>query len=174
MPAFREALETLDKEGKIDLENWKRIPIEPPSKSISTTPVDEDDSDEVEEIDDLMEDAGIDDQQSFIEGGVHQKLCNIYERSSRARHECLKTWGYRCAICDFDFEDEYGDLGKGYIHVHHLKPLSEREGEIHQVDPVEDLFPICPNCHAMLHRENPPVSVERLSEIVKERKNKNR
>ena len=174
LPAFRAALETLNKDGKIDLENWKRISIEPPGKSIATTPEDEDAPDEIEEPDDLMEDTGIEDQQSLMEGGAYQKLCTIYERSSLARHECLKTWGYRCAICDFDFEDEYGDLGKGYIHVHHLKPISESEGEIYQIDPVEDLFPVCPNCHAMLHRENPVVPIERLVKIVKERRNRKR
>ena len=50
-----------------------------------------------------------------------------------------------------DFEEKYGVIGRGFIHVHHIVPISTIR-ESYQVDPVRDLVPVCPNCHAMLHR----------------------
>ena len=50
-----------------------------------------------------------------------------------------------------DFEETYGELGRGFIHVHHLVPISSI-GKTYQIDPINDLAPVCPNCHAMLHR----------------------
>ena len=62
------------------------------------------------------------------------------------------------------FEKTYGELGEGYIHVHHIKPLSEIEGA-YEVDPVADLIPVCPNCHAMIHKRPHP-TVEQLRQII--------
>lgn len=58
----------------------------------------------------------------------------------------------------------YGEIGAGYIHVHHLKPLAEVTGE-REIDPIADLIPVCPNCHAMLHRASEP-TIEELREPV--------
>jgi 5-methylcytosine-specific restriction protein A len=65
-------------------------------------------------------------------------------------------------ICGFSFEQHFGDIGKGFIHVHHLRPLGNI-GENYEVDPVTDLIPVCPNCHAMIHRKNPPYSPQELT-----------
>jgi 5-methylcytosine-specific restriction protein A len=86
---------------------------------------------------------------------------NKYERDPRARQACLNHFGYRCCVCDLDFEERYGELGRGFIHVHHLKELST-VGPDYQVDPLGDLRPVCPNCHAMLHKVSPAMSVEEL------------
>ncbi len=61
----------------------------------------------------------------------------------------------------FNLGEQYGEIGQGFIHVHHLKQLSD-VGEGYEVDPVADLRPVCPNCHAMLHRNNPPLSIDEL------------
>ena len=86
------------------------------------------------------------------EGAVKQTLVNRYERSALARSKCIEYYGCKCYICGTDFEEEYGELGKGFIHVHHVIPLNEI-GKEYQVDPVKDLIPICPNCHSMIHRK---------------------
>ncbi len=106
----------------------------------------------------------------LFEGGVREITVNAYERDPRARDECLKSHGFVCKICDFSFAKVYGELGKNYIHVHHITPLFLRQGQ-YQVDPITDLIPVCPNCHAMLHRSNPPMSPQELKEIYLERKN---
>lgn len=100
----------------------------------------------------------------FIEGAVTSVLVNKYERNPRARDACVARWGVKCAVCVFDFEKHFGDLGRGFIHVHHLKPISEIGAE-YEVDAVEDLRPVCPNCHSMLHRTNPPLSIDELKVI---------
>ncbi len=74
---------------------------------------------------------------------------------------CIKHYGAVCIVCDFSFEQVYGDLGAGFIHVHHLTPLSDI-GREYQVNPIKDLRPVCPNCHAMLHREKETLSIEVL------------
>jgi predicted HNH restriction endonuclease len=72
-------------------------------------------------------------------------------------------------ICGFDFEKKYGELGKGYIEVHHIKPLSDLNEEV-VVNPVTDLICVCSNCHRMLHRfRNYMVSVEELRQIVEDK-----
>jgi 5-methylcytosine-specific restriction protein A len=68
-------------------------------------------------------------------------------------------------VCGFNFEEAFGSIGKGFIHVHHIKPLSKiKKGYI--VDPIKDLIPMCPNCHSMIHKGDPPYTVEKLKTII--------
>lgn len=103
--------------------------------------------------------------QKYVEGARKQVRVNSYERNPRARKECIKAHGSNCAVCGFNFELKYGELGKGFIHTHHLKPLALTDGE-YELDPVEDLRPVCPNCHAMLHRPDRMLSIEELQGIL--------
>jgi 5-methylcytosine-specific restriction enzyme A len=105
--------------------------------------------------------------QDYLEGATRTVTVNVYERDPEARRACIEHYGPRCVACGFDFGLFYGELGEGFIHVHHLKPLSE-VGREYRVDPVADLRPVCPNCHAMVHREDPPISIERLREMIAE------
>jgi 5-methylcytosine-specific restriction protein A len=101
----------------------------------------------------------------YYEGAVRRIAVNAYERDPRARAECLRSHGTKCKVCDLSFEERYGPIGKDFIHVHHLKPLSTLRQASH-LDPVKDLVPVCPNCHAMLHTSEPPLSVEELKEVL--------
>ena len=103
------------------------------------------------------------------EGSKYQVTLNRYERSRLNRSLCLFVHGHKCAVCGLDFEEQYGDLGKDYIQVHHVVPVSQL-GPDYKINPSEDLIPVCPNCHAMLHRRNPPLTVEELKEILERRK----
>jgi len=60
----------------------------------------------------------------------------------------------------------YGEVMAGFIQVHHLKPLA-RVGIDYQVDPIADLRPVCANCHAVLHRKEPPYSIEEVKEFIR-------
>ena len=91
---------------------------------------------------------------------------NAYERNPKARKKCIEKYGYDCFICGFNFQKNYGEIGKFFIHVHHLKPLSEIKEE-YEINPIEDLIPVCPNCHSMLHRKVPAYSVEEIQNILK-------
>jgi 5-methylcytosine-specific restriction protein A len=99
------------------------------------------------------------------EGSVKKVLVNAYERNPELRRKCIEKWGYSCSVCNFHFQMFYGELGRNYIHIHHLKPLSSIK-EKHDVDPVDDLRPVCPNCHAMLHRQTPPLSIKELRDKI--------
>ncbi|MDC0706247.1 HNH endonuclease [Priestia sp. AB] len=90
--------------------------------------------------------------QTLEEGKRKTVTVNVYERNPIARKRCIEYYGVQCQACEVDFENKYGEVGKDFIHVHHIKPLHEiQQGYI--VDPIKDLIPVCPNCHAMLHRQ---------------------
>lgn len=103
----------------------------------------------------------VDDQEVLIEGAIKTISVNTFERNSVARAKCLAFHGYKCAVCSFDFEEFYGSIGHNFIHVHHIVPLSEI-GRDYVLDPIKDLAPICPNCHAMIHRTRPILTINQL------------
>lgn len=104
------------------------------------------------------------------EGAKKTISVNKYERNPEARKRCIDFYGTVCQICEFDFEKVYGGLGKGFIEVHHNKPVSEI-GESYEVDPIKDMIPVCPNCHSMLHlKRNITISIDCLRDIIKEKK----
>ena len=99
----------------------------------------------------------------YIEGASKTVSVNVYERNSEARAKSVAHHGYRCVVCTFDFEKFYGSIGKNYIHVHHVVPLAEIKKE-YELDPIKDLVPICPNCHGIIHRTRPALTVKQLKE----------
>ena len=101
------------------------------------------------------------DDEALYEGALMTVKANRYERNQRARRECVALKGYKCLVCGKDFEASYGEIGKGFIHVHHLTPIASI-GKEYQLDVANDLVPVCPNCHYMLHRKNPPYTIEEL------------
>ncbi|MEZ8027443.1 HNH endonuclease [Enterovibrio norvegicus] len=102
-----------------------------------------------------------DEPSEFIEGAVKQVTINSYERDAKARAVCIAKHKAICQVCNFDFEAIYGAIGKGFIHIHHKVDLATI-GKSYQVDPINDLIPVCPNCHAMLHTEEPAMDIEKL------------
>ncbi|WP_226528180.1 HNH endonuclease [Metabacillus niabensis] len=99
------------------------------------------------------------------EGAVTRIEMNRYERSQFNRQACIKIHGCICKVCDFDFIQMYGSLGKGFIHVHHITPVSELSPD-YKINLEKDLVPVCPNCHAMLHKRTPPYLIEELKSII--------
>lgn len=91
----------------------------------------------------------------YIEGTSYTVTQTLYERDPQARIECLRHYGnkYKCEICDFNFKEVYGEIGNEFIHVHHIDFLSSNKGMHVQTNPKQDLIPVCPNCHSMLHRK---------------------
>lgn len=100
-------------------------------------------------------------EQFITEGAVKKVMVNRYERDPTARQKCLDTHGSSCKVCGMNFGLVYGPLGRNYIHVHHLIPL-KNIGREYVVDPARDLVPLCPNCHAMIHQSDPPLTIEAL------------
>lgn len=106
--------------------------------------------------------------EALIEGASSTVSVNSYERNPLARQKCLDHHGYACGVCAFSFEEHYGRIGRRYIHVHHVVPLAEIKQE-YVVDPVKDLVPICPNCHAMIHSTRPALRIEQLRTYLQDR-----
>lgn len=101
----------------------------------------------------------------LVEGSSFTVKVNAFERNPIARQKCIAYHGTRCAVCGFDFGIAYGDFADGYIHVHHLKPLASI-GEAYVIDPIKDLRPVCPNCHAVIHLRQPPYSIEDIQTML--------
>jgi 5-methylcytosine-specific restriction enzyme A len=107
----------------------------------------------------------VDPTRSYSEGAVRSVFVNAYERSPQARKDCIAYYGTECQVCGFDFQKAYGEIGRGFIQVHHVVPMSEI-GKKYEINPIVDLRPICPNCHAMIHRKKPSYSIGEIRQII--------
>jgi len=104
--------------------------------------------------------------QSDIEGEVKRYYTTRYERSPNNRRAAIAIHGLKCMACGFSFEDAYGELGKNFIEVHHVVPLSSKK-EKTAVNPETDLICLCSNCHKMVHRKKGEIiTLEELTEII--------
>lgn len=107
--------------------------------------------------------------ESYVEGAKKQIIVNSYERDRQAHNKAIEIHGLDCFVCTMNFESTYGEIGIGFIHVHHVVPLNTID-KSYQVDPEKDLVPVCPNCHAMLHRSNNPPTIEQLKDAMRKQK----
>jgi hypothetical protein len=105
----------------------------------------------------------------LIEGAMSRVEQNRYERNREARNQCIGHYGVSCFVCGFSFSEVYGEFVEGFIHVHHVRPISTIGGS-YRVDPVSDLRPVCPNCHAAIHACEPAMTPEKLQALVQERR----
>lgn len=104
--------------------------------------------------------------QGFAEGTQKTVLVNAHERNPQARAACIAHFGLRCTVCDMLLEERYGSIAAGFIHVHHIVPLA-KVGPGYIVNPKKDLRPVCPNCHAVIHKRQPPLSVEAARRLIR-------
>ncbi len=105
-----------------------------------------------------------DGEESFHEGQVLYRMHRYRERNSslvqRVKLRAVERGLLACEVCDFDFGKMYGAIGQGFIECHHTVPVSEYEPG--QVTRAGDLALVCSNCHRMLHRVRPWLTVEQL------------
>lgn len=131
----------------------------------------------LEEAHELLDDLEIDSQgrllaeeledaRLLVEGAVRSVQVNAYERNPEARRRCIEHYGARCVICGFSFGQFYGSTFEGFIHVHHIRALASIRGA-YEVDPIADLRPVCPNCHAVIHSTNPACSIEDVQQKLR-------
>ena len=109
---------------------------------------------------------------SGIEGAKVLYYTTKYERNPLLREEAISLRKEQCegrltcCVCGFDFLDTYGEIGKDFIEVHHLVPLSSRGEEV-VVDSRKDLVCLCSNCHSMVHRKkNAVIPPEQLKHLI--------
>lgn len=102
----------------------------------------------------------------YVEGAEIKVHSKRLERSRALRDKAVEIHGTKCAICGFSFKDKYGIVGDGFIHIHHIESLADTGERL--VNPATDLIPVCPNCHAMLHKQHPPFLPKELINFLKE------
>lgn len=106
------------------------------------------------------------------EGDEIEIVSKRYERNPINRQLCLDANGYKCAVCGFDFEKVYGDIGKNVIEVHHIIPVHTM-GPGYVVDPIKEMIPLCSNCHTIVHKKNPPYTIEEIKTALSNNKDNN-
>lgn len=117
-------------------------------------------------LDTLLDQTIDTDTDTFLEGGRQlQRHLNV-ERSPHVRERALAHHGTDCQVCGFSFQRTYGPLGDGFAEIHHLVALASLKRRM-PVDPAKDVAVLCANCHRMAHRENPPISLERLRGLLR-------
>ncbi|MBT0812970.1 hypothetical protein KIH41_16910 [Litoribacter ruber] len=103
--------------------------------------------------------------QAEEEGTQDEILLSKYERSRVNRTLCLSFHGYDCKACGENLRERYGEAARKFIHVHHLNPMALVGKAV--PDPVREMVPLCPNCHAVAHRRNPPYTLNELKNMLK-------
>ncbi|MBD1226749.1 HNH endonuclease [Xenorhabdus griffiniae] len=108
-----------------------------------------------------------------VEGNPRLRLHIMRERNSglvnKKKESVLDEKGtLKCEVCNFDFLEFYGDVGKGFCEVHHLNPLHKSDGETRTE--LSDLAIVCSNCHRMIHRKDPMISIKDLSKIINQKR----
>jgi hypothetical protein len=103
----------------------------------------------------------------YQEGEQIRRERVFFARHPKLRQDAIKHYGARCTACDFDFEEMYGPVGKGFIEIHHLEPISTR-GRAWSTS-IEDVRPLCANCHRMAHRCRPPIPIDDLRALIRPR-----
>jgi 5-methylcytosine-specific restriction protein A len=110
-----------------------------------------------------------DDEAGLPEGSVSTVLVNRYERNPLNRAACIMAHGSRCLVCGASLEEMYGPIARGYIQVHHLTRVADI-GADYVIHPSRDLIPVCPDCHAIMHRRTPPYSPDELRDMLQKRR----
>jgi hypothetical protein len=94
------------------------------------------------------------------EGSRHQAEVTFRKRNSTIIEAKKASSDYRCEVCGFKFLEMYGEIGRNYIIAHHLNPIGERDTPT--ITTIGDIALVCANCHAMIHKKNPPYTIEEL------------
>lgn len=104
--------------------------------------------------------------ESIEEGNALRRYTTVYERNPRLRKQAILIHGTSCKACGFNFKKFYGEYAEGFIHIHHIRPVSEINGSV-LVDPEKDLIPLCANCHSVVHRRKDTVlSLEKIRKMI--------
>jgi predicted HNH restriction endonuclease len=130
--------------------------------------------DKYQKIYSKIEDSIVDEEEeiTFPEGKELYRLHRLKERNvalikmAKARYLDVNP-KLSCQVCEFSFEDSYGELGKGFIEAHHIYPISNLTEET--PTKVEDIALVCSNCHRMLHRRRPWLTLPELSKMNKQK-----
>lgn len=106
----------------------------------------------------------------FLEGDKKVAFHFYRERNSKLikakKHSFIREYGKLfCEVCEFNFQDNYGDRGKDFAEIHHNVPISS--SDFMRSTQLDDLSVLCSNCHRMIHRKEPWLNISELKKIIK-------
>lgn len=105
--------------------------------------------------------------ESLMEGAASAYRGVRYKREQKLRLQAVAIHGLACKACGFDFEKAYGEYAKGFIHVHHIQPVSEFTTP-KSVNPETGLAPLCANCHSVIHlKRASTLSIDELRAMIR-------
>jgi len=113
-------------------------------------------------------------EETFKEGKLQLRLHLVKERNRRLVIHAKEKWNREqngrvvCSVCSFSFPETYGQVGVGFVEAHHIQPISSLTP--HTIVSLDDIVPVCSNCHSMLHRHRPWLTVEQLRTIVSDQR----
>ena len=110
------------------------------------------------------------DLQEAEEGRILTRIHLVRERNrqlvKKKRREALHRDGkLACEACGFNFASFYGDRGDGFMECHHMRAVSTLLPG--QKTTLEDLVLVCANCHRMIHRSKPWLTIDQLRRLLK-------
>lgn len=102
--------------------------------------------------------------QTYFDEGFKRVIAKeVTVRNKRVVLYAKNKYGVKCAVCEFEFAEKYGAHGFGFIEMHHLNPVKDGKRKT----TVNDLRPVCSNCHRMLHKGERLLSIDELKKIIK-------
>lgn len=113
-------------------------------------------------------------EETFKEGKLQLRLHLVNERNRRLVIHAKEKWNREqngrvvCSVCSFSFPETYGQVGVGFVEAHHIQPISSLTP--YTIVSLDDIVPVCSNCHSMLHRHRPWLTVEQLRTIVSDQR----
>ncbi len=108
-------------------------------------------------------------EEGFVKFGKIRTRMRSKKLVEIAKKYYSKNGRINCSACDFNFENFYGDIGKGFIEIHHIKPVFALKNNFEKsvIQAIEDVSPLCSNCHRMIHRDNSQLlSIPSLQKII--------
>jgi len=108
-------------------------------------------------------------EELYVEGELEVGTYENRSRNSKARMKCIELNGTTCVACKRNLGEIYGEEFSDKIHVHHVNPVANYEGEI-TINPKEDLVPVCPNCHYIIHSRKEPYKIEEIEAFIEHAK----
>jgi predicted HNH restriction endonuclease len=110
----------------------------------------------------------------YIEGGDKEISLEVTKRDPQLKADAIRRYGSACQVCRMDFGETYGDVGEGYIEIHHLKPMASKKSS-ESLTSIEDVRVVCANCHRMLHRQGKvPIPFDDFLKAYRQRNTENR
>ena len=98
--------------------------------------------------------------------GERYKAEAMFRKRSRALIDAKKAKSNgHCEICDLSFKKQYGLTDRDCLIAHHIDPISERSKASKTT--LDDIALLCPNCHAVIHAFDEPLSIDNMKQKIK-------